>query len=280
MQASRLSKHRKRHINRWIIRVTVTIVLIVGGAFWLKTHEVDAQPNLQYFTLDGNKVKIQVIQGSRYLINVKTKQKIYGLQTLNKKQYYFDPKTGKMQFGLQSIDGYYYYFKKNGVEDEQLAYQKVSAQLVSQNSTIESVIKKGSQLIGKSEYHYGGGRTSDSIAKNEFDCSSFVAWFYRKAGQPLVYQYAASTSLLAQTGEGVTWNEKQRGDLLVTPDEYDVDRQHVAIYLGGGFILHDANATNGVAISRLNDVINLKTSTTLTWAGLFEPGTVRREINE
>ncbi|GMA70179.1 hypothetical protein GCM10025879_14250 [Leuconostoc litchii] len=135
-------------------------------------------------------------------------------------------------------------------------------------------------LVGKSAYSYGGGRTSSSIAKNEFDCSSFIAWFYRKAGLPLVVQSAASTTLLAQTGTAVNWSDMKRGDVLVTPNTYTEDRLHTAIYLGNGFILHDAAPTDGVAISRLNELVNYKSSKTLTWADLLKPGTVRREVTE
>lgn len=93
-------------------------------------------------------------------------------------------------------------------------------------------------------------------------------------------QSAASRTLLAQTGTEVEWSNMQRGDVLVTPNTYTEDRLHAAIYLGNGFILHDSSPTNGVAISHLNELVNYKTSKTLTWADLLKPGTVRRETSE
>ncbi|WP_415859083.1 NlpC/P60 family protein [Lactococcus cremoris] len=56
------------------------------------------------------------------------------------------------------------------------------------------------------------------------------------------------------------------------------DEQHAAIYLGGSFILHDSTSTDGVSISRLNQVINKKVLGNMTWGQLFEPGHVRHEV--
>lgn len=168
--------------------------------------------------------------------------------------------------------------KKTGKDDVVKAYEAVASQLKSDNSVIEKTISSGMKLVGKSPYVYGGGRTDDSVAANEFDCSSFIAQMFRLGGQSLVYQFAASTSLLAQTGEAEDWSDKARGDLLITADDASEDEQHAAIYLGGGFILHDSTSTDGVSISRLNQVINKKVLGTMTWGQLFEPGHVRREV--
>ncbi|TYC46506.1 NlpC/P60 family protein [Leuconostoc litchii] len=234
-----------------------------------------------FTTVSGEKVTMKTTTfGKTYLISDETKKKLTGLQTIGKKEYYFSPTNGEMVYGLKKIDGYFYYFDEDGANNSVTAYQKVADSVKSDNTTIEKVISGGMALVGKSAYSYGGGRTSSSIAKNEFDCSSFIAWFYRKAGLPLVVQSAASTTLLAQTGTAVNWSDMKRGDVLVTPNTYTEDRLHTAIYLGNGFILHDAAPTDGVAISRLNELVNYKSSKTLTWADLLKPGTVRREVTE
>ena len=222
--------------------------------------------------------KLQMVNGKTYLTKVKTGSKLTGLQTLGKHTYYFNPKTGAMEHGFFKIDGNYYYFDKNGQDSVLKAYEHVASNLKTNNTVIEAVVERGLALVGKSGYYYGAGRTAATIAKHHFDCSSFVAWLYRKAGKPLVYQEAASTTILAETGTEVGWNEKQRGDLLVTPEYYSGDYLHVAIYLGNGFILHDASPTGGVAVSRLNQVVDSKKSKTFTWVDLFKPGYVRREV--
>ncbi|WP_228385974.1 MULTISPECIES: C40 family peptidase [unclassified Lactococcus] len=158
------------------------------------------------------------------------------------------------------------------------AYLKVASSLNSGNAVIEKTISEGFKLVGISPYVYGGGRTDASVAKNEYDCSSFVAQMFRLGGQSLVYQYAASTTLLAQTGNSVSWSNKARGDLLVTAADATENEQHVAIYLGDGYILHDSNSTDGVNISKLTDVINPSVLGDMTWQQLFEAGVVRREV--
>ncbi|WP_294975644.1 NlpC/P60 family protein [uncultured Leuconostoc sp.] len=230
-------------------------------------------------TVTGQKVTFQRTLTKRYLLDNKTQKKLVGFQTIGEKTYYFASKTGEMVYGLQTIAGNSYYFDKNGVSDTQLAYEKTVASVSSNNKIVEKAIAGGMKLVGKSPYVYGGGRTSKSIANNEFDCSSFIAWVYRQAGQPLVVQSAASTTILNQIGTTIAWSNMQLGDILVTPDTYTEDRLHTAIYLGNGFILHDSAPTHGVAISRLDDLVNPKTSQTLTWSGLFKPGTVRQVVD-
>ncbi|TYC50971.1 gamma-glutamyl-diamino acid-endopeptidase [Weissella muntiaci] len=274
----RSNKRKKKPVRR-IITFVLLCMIVIGAVFFFKDKQTEsiASNKTQYF--ENQTLKLETTGSKTYLTSTKTKQKLYGLQELSGKQYYFNKKTGVMEYGLKKIDGYYYYFTEKGYDDPAKAYQAVSKDLTSDSQVIEDAISIGMKLVDKSPYVYGGGRTDSEVEKHQFDCSSFVAWAYRKAGQPLVYQYAASTTLLAQVGDAVTWDNMQRGDLLVTPDGYSEDRQHVAIYLGDGFILHDASSTNGVAISRLNQVINKKTSKTLTWQGLFEPGTVRRVVS-
>ncbi|MGY3742700.1 C40 family peptidase [Leuconostoc inhae] len=230
-------------------------------------------------TITGQKVTFKRTVTKRYLLDNKTQKKLVGFQTIGEKTYYFEPKTGEMVHGLKTIAGNSYYFDKNGVSDTQLAYEKTVGSVSRNNKIVEKAIAGGMKLVGQSPYVYGGGRTSKSIANNEFDCSSFIAWFYRQAGQPLVVQSAASTTILNQIGTTIAWSDMQRGDILVTPDTYTEDRLHAAIYLGNGFILHDSAPTHGVAISRLDDLVNPKTSQTLTWSGLFKPGTVRQVVD-
>ncbi|CAM3099362.1 C40 family peptidase [Leuconostoc rapi] len=278
---------RKKH-RRWLV---IPIIGSLAGIL-VMTHTrqlsqfiepiqaMTITPSQTLVTTTGQKATLKTIFMKRYLIANTTQKKLVGFQTIGTKTYYFAPKTGEMVYGLQKIAGNSYYFDKNGVSDTRLAYEKTASSVISNHKVVEKAIAGGMTLVGKSPYVYGGGRTPKSIANNEFDCSSFIAWFYRQAGQPLVVQSAASTTLLNQIGTTVAWSDMQRGDVLVTPDTYSEERLHAAIYLGNGFILHDSAPTNGVAISRLNDLVNPKTSQTLTWSGLFKPGTVRQVVDD
>lgn len=158
-------------------------------------------------------------------------------------------------------------------------YASVASSLRTNNVVIEKTIASGLKLVGISPYMYGGGRTSNSIAKNEYDCSSFVAQMYRLGGQSIVQQSVATTYLLAQTGTSISWSNKTRGDLLVTAANAPENEQHVAIYLGDGYILHDSTSTNGVNISKLDQVINKSVLGNMTWADLFRSGTIQREVS-
>lgn len=271
------NKSKNKHILLKCLGFLMLILITIVSLFKLQVFTIHGESE-KYQLSNGTNVKLQKINFKTYLTTSDTNKKITGLQTLNNKQYYFDPKTAEMIYGLKKVGDNYYYFTKDGSDDAIQAYKHVSDSLKSNNDIIEKTINSGSKLIGKSPYVYGGGRTESDIKNNRFDCSSFVSWFYRQAGQPLVIQAYTRTSLLATTGTSYTWDTKERGDLLITPDGYSEERQHVAIYLGGNFILHDAASQNGVTITRLNQLVNPKTSTTLTWETLFKPGYVQREV--
>ena len=269
-----------------ILTCLVLLCFLVGYKIY---HSQDVQASTIKLVNKSNKTYayagqkkltgLQTINGNNYYFDSSTGVMKTGLQTVNGGTVYFSPANGKMVYGLHKIDGYYYYFsKKTGKDDVVKAYEAVASQLTTNNKVIEKTISSGMKLVGKSPYVYGGGRTDESVAKNEFDCSSFIAQVFRLGGQSLVYQFAASTSLLAQTGTAEEWSDKARGDLLITADDASEDEQHAAIYLGGGFILHDSTSTAGVSISRLNQVINKKVLGNMTWGQLFEPGHVRHEV--
>lgn len=289
-----MEKHRRSARNqhkklRKIVLLGLTMIAIFGAgkimemgvkavqASTIKLVSKSAQ--IYAYSGESKLYGLQKIKGSTYYFDKSTGAMKTGFMTLNGGTVYFSPKTGKMLYDLQKIGGYTYYFtKKNGTDDVIKAYEVVAGSLKSDNTVIEKTIAAELKLVGESPYVYGGGRTDASVAKNEFDCSSFIAQMYRLGGQSLVYQFAASTTLLAQTGTAESWANKGRGDLLITPDDASENEQHAAIYLGDGFILHDSTSTDGVSISRLNQVINRKVLGNMTWEQLFENGNVRREV--
>jgi cell wall-associated NlpC family hydrolase len=148
---------------------------------------------------------------------------------------------------------------------------KFHAKLKGKNKIIESMLANGLSYVGRSPYVWGGGRTSSSIAKNQFDCSSFASWMYYLAGHKIEDQGWTTTYSLVNKGTANTWANKKRGDLLLT-DNLD----HVVIYLGDGYILHDSpnSPTGGVGVNRLTDKINAKYSNK-TWEDRLRYGSVR-----
>ncbi|MDR2977715.1 MAG: C40 family peptidase [Streptococcaceae bacterium] len=172
----------------------------------------------------------------------------------------------------------------------------------SADPTVEAAINHGLGFVGKSPYNYGGGRTTASIAANQFDCSSFVAWMYALAGHSIDYQPTVTTYSLWNKGVAVSWENMQRGDLIIfnapatsnAVVQTSVNGQvlynkpaeafgHVMMYLGDGFFLHDsvASSSGGVGIDRFSDVQkDIQYFTNQTWQQLVQSCdyTIRRVV--
>lgn len=114
----------------------------------------------------------------------------------------------------------------------------------------EKIVEEGLKLLG-TPYVYGAVRLHDGKGKElknfttaEFDCSSLMQYiFYRGAGILL----DTTTRTQVKQGEKVEWNDIARGDLLFftnasRKEKTGVERVgHVALYLGGNYILHTAS---------------------------------------
>ena len=111
-------------------------------------------------------------------------------------------------------------------------------------STADRIITFGMQYLGTT-YVYGG----DSLAHG-IDCSSFTMQCFHHAGVslPRVSREQAECGVEVDAGDMSKW---RRGDLVFyAPDGKKIS--HVAIYLGGGMILHSASSQGGVVITPHN----------------------------
>ena len=88
------------------------------------------------------------------------------------------------------------------------------------------------QFVGN-PYVWGG-----TSLTNGADCSGFIMSVYAHFG----YSLPHSSSAMRSVGRGVSYAEAQPGDIIC----YD---GHVAIYMGGGQIVHASNAKDGIKIS-------------------------------
>jgi peptidoglycan DL-endopeptidase CwlO len=79
-----------------------------------------------------------------------------------------------------------------------------------------------------------------------FDCSGLVYWSYRQAGMTL----PRSSSAQSRVGTPVSKGALQPGDLVF----FYRPVSHVAIYIGGGRVVHASTAGKPVKISNLNDM--------------------------
>lgn len=131
----------------------------------------------------------------------------------------------------------------------------------------QNVASVGNKWVGRTKYVFGGGRTASSIARGDFDCSSFVHWAYKQNGIDLGHVSGVSTETLNKMGRRITIQEVQVGDLIFW-DSYKKDG-HVGIYIGNGKWIGSQSST-GVAIVDFNNSY---------WKSIFS-GHVRRLIED
>lgn len=107
-----------------------------------------------------------------------------------------------------------------------------SGSSVSYNPTGQSVVNYACQFVGN-PYVWGG-----TSLTNGADCSGFIVSIYAKFGVSLPH----SSGAMAGCGRGVSYSEAMPGDIICYAG-------HVAIYMGGGQIVHASNAKDGIKIS-------------------------------
>ncbi|MFR8247814.1 MAG: C40 family peptidase [Lachnospiraceae bacterium] len=96
----------------------------------------------------------------------------------------------------------------------------------------QSVVNYACQFVGN-PYVWGG-----TSLTNGADCSGFIMSIYAKFGVSLPH----SSGAMAGCGRGVSYSEAMPGDIICYAG-------HVAIYMGGGQIVHASNAKDGIKIS-------------------------------
>jgi len=116
--------------------------------------------------------------------------------------------------------------------------------------TADSIIEAGLAYLGTPyEFDADLGQTAT------FDCSSFVNYLYEMHGMDFPRNSRQQSAL----GTKVAFDDLRKGDLLyfTTPKRSDnegVDRiGHVAIYVGGGKVLHTFRTGIGVTVTQLDD---------------------------
>ena len=118
-------------------------------------------------------------------------------------------------------------------ENQALYYTLTSVKEGSPSGEIrESMLEFASQFIGN-PYVWGGTSLTKGV-----DCSGFVMQVYAHYGISLPH----SSSALRGVGRGVSYSEAQPGDIICYSG-------HVAIYLGGGKIVHASNPKDGIKVS-------------------------------
>jgi len=94
-----------------------------------------------------------------------------------------------------------------------------------------------------SRYRWGGTSPAG------FDCTGFVQFVYRQFGLNLPHNEAGQLA----SGQRVSADELEPGDVLVFANTYRRGLSHVGIYVGEGQFVHAADERHGVTVSNLWD---------------------------
>ena len=117
----------------------------------------------------------------------------------------------------------------------------------SSNNTVVTSDNKRTDVVSTAKGYIGSKYRYGASGPNSFDCSGFTQYVFKKYGVSL------NRTALAQYGNG-TYVEKsnlQPGDLVMFgPSATKIN--HVGIYIGGGRMVHAANASRGVTTDTIN----------------------------
>ena len=123
--------------------------------------------------------------------------------------------------------------------DTQVQEQTTANETTTASGNGAAVVAKAKSFIGY-KYVYGGSSPSTG-----FDCSGFTLYIYKQFGVSLNRTAAGQYS----NGTAVSRANLQPGDLVMFGKS---GINHVAIYAGGGMIVHAANSSRGVTTDTIN----------------------------
>ena len=103
------------------------------------------------------------------------------------------------------------------------------------------LVEYAKQFLGN-PYVWGG----TSLTKGA-DCSGFTLSIFKKYGVKLSHHAASQ----AKEGKKISYSEIQPGDLVFYANSSGTIN-HVAIYIGGGKVIHASSPTSGIKISKYN----------------------------
>lgn len=113
-----------------------------------------------------------------------------------------------------------------------------SSVTVSTNTTGEAVVSYAKQFLGN-PYVYGGNSLTSGV-----DCSGFTSQIMKNFGISLS---RSSSAQFSNNGYSVSRGNEQPGDLIFYG--YNGSVSHVAIYIGGGQVIHANDERTGICIS-------------------------------
>lgn len=131
--------------------------------------------------------------------------------------------------------------KKNESSNTGSQEQASSKPVATGNNLGEAIVEDAKQFVGN-PYVYGGNSLTNGV-----DCSGFTQQIMKRHGISIS---RTSRSQYANDGYKVSRDELQKGDLVFYG--YNGSVSHVAIYIGGGKIVHANTSSTGIIISSLD----------------------------
>ena len=105
------------------------------------------------------------------------------------------------------------------------------------------IVDYAKQWVGVTPYVWGGASLTEGA-----DCSGFVMCIYKKFGISLPH----GTGSLLNVGKGVSWEDIQLGDIIVTKSTGSSTGRHTGIYAGGGKWVNAQSSKTGTVINSVN----------------------------
>jgi len=125
-----------------------------------------------------------------------------------------------------------------------LVMEKMDSTMRAYQQDLSSQVAFGEILVERAMSYLRQPYSDKPNPPNTFDCSTFVVWCAKEAGNPGLLQTSygsgrGSRDLFRSCTSFVAKGNLQPGDLVFTKNDIsDKDVGHVAIYIGGGKIIH------------------------------------------
>ena len=137
------------------------------------------------------------------------------------------------------------YKKKLAIKEKEEQQKNIKIQDLSGVAYDNPIVNYAIQFNGN-PYVYGG-----TSLTNGADCSGFVQSIYKHFGINLPRR----ASIQASSGKSVKYSDIQPGDLIFYSGNGGKSVTHVAIYIGGGKIIHAQTPSRGIGITTANMMV-------------------------
>src|SRR5919197_862598 len=118
-----------------------------------------------------------------------------------------------------------------------------------ERSETESSVSRSGRVVAVARRYLGARYAWGGASPAGFDCSGFVMWVYSQFGVNLPHTEAGQLA----SGQPVSADDLQPGDIVVFADTYRGGLSHTGIYLGDGRFVHAGDEAHGVLVSKVWD---------------------------